>query len=82
MKLKLLELFWFGNGSEGEGDGRGMAPVDLQWLRLWLRWYEVSNKTKGTAKAIKKWIYVCPWKKLVRRIQYVGVYLSVRKVSV
>ena len=42
------------------------------------RWYEVYNNRKGTAKATKKWIYVCPQKKLVRRIQYVGVYLPTK----
>ena len=47
-----------------------------------LRWYGVHYNRKGTVKAIKKLIYVCPLKKLVRRIRHVGVYLSAKRVSV
>ena len=43
-----------------------------------LRQYGVHYNWKGIAKAMKKWINVCPQKKLVRRIQYVRVYLSAK----
>ena len=46
------------------------------------RRYGVHYNRKGTAKDNKKWMYICPQRKLVIRIQYVRVYLSAKSLSV
>ena len=60
-------------------------PQVICWILhvkvVWSESYGVYNNRKGAAKAIKKLIYACRQKKLVRRIQYMGMYLSVKRVS-